>query len=126
MSVSDFTGTLLGESIRPGAVLDAVPLAVTKVYREAAGDVEAGQPELWTFIEFTVAAEHAAELAESLSRVLIEEGGWYCDFRSRDEVCVVFFGRIFRYRRGDRAERAKAEQHGRSMGIPESNLDWPE
>lgn len=124
--MSDFTGTLLGESIRLGAVLDAVPLTVTKVYREAAGTVEAGQPELWTFIEFTVPGERAAELAESLSRVLIEEGGWYCDFRSRDEIYVVFFGRIFRYRPGDRAERDKAEQHGRSMGIPESNLDWPE
>jgi hypothetical protein len=121
-----FSGTLLGESIQLGAVLDAVPLIVTNVHRAAAGDVEAGQPELWTFIEFTVAADRAAELAGNLSRVLIEKGGWYCDFRSRDEVFVVFFDRIFRYRRGDRAERAKAEEHGRSMGIPESNLDWPE
>jgi hypothetical protein len=121
-----FYGTLLGESIRPGEVLDAVPLTVTNVHRAAAGDIEAGQPELWTFIEFSVAADRAAELAENLIRVLIEEGGWYCDFRSLAEVFVVFYGRIFRYRRGDRAGRAEAEEHGRSMGIPESNLDWPE
>ena len=37
-----FSGTLLGESIRLGAVLDAVPLTVTNVHRAAAGDVEAG------------------------------------------------------------------------------------
>jgi hypothetical protein len=125
MSATTFTGTLLGESIRPDAAID-IPLTVTNVHRTAAGDPAAGQPELWTFIEFAVDGDRADELAGNLSRVLIEEGGWYCDFRSSEEVIVVFYDRVFRYPRGDRAARAKAEEHGRSMGIPESNLDWPE
>lgn len=121
-----YCGTLLGESIQPGMVLEDIPLTVTRIHRAAAGDAEAGQPELWTFIEFCVAADRAAELADALSHVLSRDGGWYCDFRSRDEVFVVFHGRAFRYPRGDRSERARAEEYGRSMGVPEAQLDWRE
>ncbi len=121
-----YYGILLGESIRPGMALDGIPLTVTRVSRAAAGDVKAGQPELWTFIEFRVGADRAAELAGALSRVLSRDGGWYCDFHSGDEVFVVFHGQVFRYRRGDRCGRARAEEHGRSMGVPEAQLDWPE
>jgi hypothetical protein len=71
-----------------------------------------------------VAADRAAELATALSRVLSRDGGWYCNFCSRDEVFVVFRDRIFRYPYGDRAERATVEAYGRSMGVPEAQLDW--
>ena len=125
MTGTSYSGALLGESLRPGAVLDGIPLTVTKIYRAALGNAEAGQPELWTVIEFEVSVDRACELAESLSRLLLADGGWYCDFRSADEVFVVFSGRIFRYPRGDRAGRARVEEYGRSVGVPEAQLDWP-
>lgn len=108
-------------------LLDSAVVAVPVLGEAvAAGDAEAGQPELWTFIEFRVAADRATELAAALSRVLSAEGRWYCDFRSRDEVFVAFHGQVFRYRRGDSCGRARAEAYGRSMGVPEAQLDWPE
>ena len=125
MTGTSCSGALLGESLRPGAVLDGIPLTVTKMYRAAPGNAEAGQPELWTVIEFEVSVDRACELAESLSRLLLADGGWYCDFRSAGEVFVVFSGRIFRYPRGDRASRARVEEYGRSAGVPEAQLDWP-
>jgi hypothetical protein len=42
-----------------------------------------------------------------------------------DETFVVFSGRIFRYRRGDQTARTAVEAHARSVGVPESELDWP-
>jgi hypothetical protein len=121
-----YAGVLLGESLRTGAVLEGLSLVVTGVHRTAAGDTTAGQPRLWTFIEFELAEEQTVELADKLSRVLSQEGGWYCDFRSDEEVFVVFSGRVFRYRRGDSFERTKAEDYGRSIGVPEAQLDWPD
>ena len=121
-----WSGTLLGESLQPGLALEDIPLTVTRIHRVAAGDAEAGQPELWTFIEFRVDADRAAALGAALSRVLSADCGWYCDFRSPDEVIVAFHGQVFRYRRGDRSGRARAEEYGRSMGVPEAQLDWPE
>jgi len=101
-------------------------MTVTKIYRVAAGDLDAGQPELWTFIEFDVEADQAGELAQALSLVLKEAGGWYCHFCSPEEMVVVFRSRVFRYLRGDRDERAKVEEYARKAGVPEAQIDWPE
>lgn len=122
-------GTLIEESIRVGAELGpelgGVRLVSRNVRRVAAGDEVAGQPGLWTLIEFEADERDAEVLADALAKVLEPEGGWYCDFRSPDETFVVYSGRIFRYPRGDDSGRAEAEAHGKSMGVPESQLDWP-
>jgi hypothetical protein len=125
MDPGEYRGALLGESLQLDAVIE-VPLAVHRVTRAASGDVDAGQPREWTFIEFSVAAKDADSLASALSKSLLREGGWYCDFHSDQEVVVVFNDRIFRYQSGDRAAREEAERYGRSMGVPESQLDWPD
>jgi hypothetical protein len=119
------TGTLIAESLRVGAEIAGVTLRATKVARSPLGDVEAGQPEVWTIVEFEVADEEAERLTASLEAALQAEGGWYCDFRSDDETVVVFTGRSFRYRRGEPAGRTTAIEYGRSVGVPEAQLDWP-
>ena len=119
-----FTGTLLAESLRTGVVLAGVPLSVRRMWRADAGDPAAGQPAVWTFLEFEV-ADGADALAERLADALAP-GPWYCDLRSDDEVFVVFAGRVFRYARGDRRAREQAEAHARSVGVPEGQIDWPD
>ena len=118
-------GTLIAESLRTGAELAGVPLAVRKISRSASGDVTSGQPELWTFIEFEADDGDAEPLAGLLADALDKPGGWYADFRSPRETWVVFAGQIFRYPRGDAPARAEAEAYGRSQGVPENQLDWP-
>lgn len=118
-------GLVIGESIRTGAELKTVPLTVRRIWRAASGDVSAGQPMLWTFIEFEADESHAGVLAGALADVLDRDGGWYTDFRTADETFVVYAGRVFRYPRGDGAGRAEAAAHGRSVGVPEDQLDWP-
>src|SRR4029077_496465 len=93
-------GTLIAESLRAGSVLDGLALQVTKVSRADVGDVAAGQPRTWTFIEFTAGDDQRERLADALSRALDDHGGWYCDFRTDDETYVVFARRVFRYARG--------------------------
>lgn len=66
------------------------------------------------------------DLVGTLSRSLDPEGGWYCDFRTTRETFVVFARRVFRYPRGDEQCRAEAEAYGRSVGVPEAQLDWGE
>jgi hypothetical protein len=69
-------GTLIAESLAVGAVLDAVALTTPKISRADLGDVQAGQPETWTFIEFEVRDEDANRLADSLERSLRRTAGW--------------------------------------------------
>lgn len=118
-------GTLIGESIRAGAALGGVRLVTRHIRRAAAGDASAGQPELWTFIEFEADEPAAGNLADALAKVLEKEHGWYADFRTPAETFVVYSGRVFRYPRGDGQGRAEAAAYGRSVGVPEHQLDWP-
>ena len=120
------SGILIAESLLKSCPLEGVTLQVHRVSRGDVGDVSAGQPLTWTFIEFTVEDQVVADLVEALSRSLDPAGGWYCDFRTAEEAFVVFAGQVFRYVRGDMQGRADAEAHGRSVGVPETQLDWPE
>lgn len=119
-------GCLIGESLRIGAPLDGIALTLTKIWRADVGDEAVGQPLTWTFIEFEAPDDAAETLANALSSALDPSLGWYCDFRTLAETYVVFGGRVFRYPRGDRTRRAEVEQYARSLGVPETQLDWPE
>ena len=81
---------------------------------------------MWTVVGFEADDGVADVLAQSLSDSLLAEGGWYADFKTGREHLVVFAGRIFRYRRGDQAGRAEAIAYGRTVGVPEDQLDWPD
>jgi hypothetical protein len=121
------TGVLLTESLRIGAVLEVPGLGVTRLYRRDVSDSTTDeQPSVWTFLEFEADDDTAGPLAEALARALLAEGGWYADFRVGAEHVVVYADRVFRYHRGDKAARAAAEEHGRSLGVPPHQLDWPD
>jgi hypothetical protein len=118
-------GRILAESLRPGVVLDVPDLRITRVARE---DVSASaaptQPPVWTVIDVEAPDERAGELADALAAGLLADGGWYADFRVGADHVVVFAGRAFRYRRGDVTAQAHVVAYGRSIGVPERQLDW--
>jgi hypothetical protein len=120
------TGTLIAESLRVGAELGGVRLVVGKVRRADQGDTGAGQPEVWTLIEFEADEADAGALAAAFSEVLDQPGGWYVDFRTPAETFVVYARRVFRYPRGDASGRAEAAAYGRAVGVPGDQLDWPQ
>jgi hypothetical protein len=120
-----FEGALIAESLRTGTTLPDLHLIVRKITRHSRYDAAPGQPRTWTEIEFEVDDEDAETLADSLAEALEEGPGWYADLRSAAETVVVFPGKIFRYPRGEDAGRARAVGHGRHLGIPEIQLDWP-
>ncbi len=124
--MSTASGVLIAESLVRDRPVEGFALSVRKIARADVGDVTAGQPLTWTFIEFDVDESAVDQLAASLSHALDPTLGWYCDYRTADDTFVVFAGRVFRYPRGQADGRAKAEAYGRSVGIPETQLDWPE
>jgi hypothetical protein len=66
----------------------------------------------------------ADDTAEKLSQVL--HSGWYCNIATQKHSYVVFPGNVFKYPRGEGRGRAKAQEYGRSLGLPEDQLDWGE
>lgn len=119
-------GCIVAESLRVGARF-APDIRVTTISRQdMSGSVVDGQPAIWTLIDFTAEDRDADRIAAELARCLAAEGGWYADFRVDDDHVVVFADTVFRYRRGDRAGRADAEAYGRTAGVPDHQLDWPD
>lgn len=119
------SGGLIAESLRVGAALEGMHMVVTRVTRADVGNVDAGQPRTWTFIEFEVAEKDVSRFAAALEGALSADGGWYCDFHTDAETFIVFAGRTFRYPRGGSAGRDAAADYARSVGVPEEQLDWP-
>jgi hypothetical protein len=123
-------GTIIGESLVPGARIEGLVLRVSRIRRGgpaelSAAQLAAGIPRTWTLIEFEADETEADRLTGLLSASL-DTGGWYVDFHSPTTTYVVFKGRVFGYRRGDRRGRNEVIAHGRTLGIPDSQLDWPE
>ncbi|RKN45051.1 hypothetical protein [Streptomyces hoynatensis] len=117
-------GVLIAESLRVGARLAGVPLQITKLSRVEVSDPGDGQPRHWTLLEFSAEESDALRLADQLSSCLASSGGWYTDFHTVDETFVVFANKVFRYPRGQAEGRSEAQQYGRSVGVPEPQLDW--
>jgi hypothetical protein len=79
-----------------------------------------------TFIDFEAGDADADPIASALAGALEPEGAWCADFRAGTDHVVVFANRVFRYRSGDTAGRAGAVAYGRTVGVPDHQLDWPE
>jgi hypothetical protein len=120
-------GRLLTESLRIGAELCLDGLRVARVSRrDVSASASVAQPAVWTFLDFEADEDVADSLARSLAQALLAEGGWYADFVVGSDHVVVFADKIFRHRRGDQAGQAEAVEYGKTMGVPEHQLDWPD
>lgn len=120
------TGTLIGESIRVGTELHVKGLRLARISRVDVPDEPPGMPTTWTLISFEAEDDRADELAQQLADVLVADGGWWADFGVADDHVVVFAGKVFRYRAGDKSARAEVHRYGLSVGCPADQLDWPE
>jgi hypothetical protein len=117
------TGRLIGDSLRPGAEFAPPGARIVRVFRQdLAGTQVAGQPAAWTVIDFE--ADDGDAVAQALSASLNPEGGWYADFSDGDDHIIVFAGKVFRCPPGDTTTDEAAKSHGRSVGVPEHQLDW--
>ena len=130
-------GRFVAESLRMGAKVKLAGVELTSVSRHdvsagtrpdgavrAEDGAAAGQPHVWTFVDFAGSDDLARDVAETLSAALVVEGGWYADMDVGDDKIVIFADRVFRYRRGDSFGREEAASYGRHVGVPEHQLDW--
>ncbi|WP_328938367.1 hypothetical protein OG288_25225 [Streptomyces tauricus] len=119
-------GVLIAESLRIGAEVTGIPLRITKLVRVEMATTGRDQPRYWTVLDFAAEEGEAPRLADELASCLAPTGGWYADFHTPVETYVVFADKVFRYPRGQAEGRRAAQGYGRSVGVPEAQLDWGE
>lgn len=115
-------GTVIAESLEVGTNLDRLGIIVRRFHRYEVHDVPSWQPSIWTSLDFEADDDEAERLADVFAAGL-RESGWYVNYSTQRETFVVFPGKAFRYERGDMRGRAQAQDHGRTLGIPEPQLN---
>ena len=76
----------------------------------------------WTLHSVSLDEDQVAELSSSL-----DSGPWYIHIwkQGQDDVKVIFKDKIFDIKFSDKSTWAEAVEHGKTLGIPEEQLDFP-
>ncbi len=115
-------GLIIEQSLADPQALKHVQVTKTEFWQSS--NAAPYQPVAWTAQSFTVADEQAQAVSEALRLAL--KPGWYINPSTALHVSVIFPERIFKYIQGDQHQRENAREYGRSLGIPEAQLDWRE
>ena len=105
-----YKGTIVENSLKDTSVLSE--LTVTKTWRD--GD--------WTLYNVIISEDQISGLAKCLNN-----GPWYIHLwkEGTDEVRVIFKEKIFTIKHSDKSTWTSAVSYGKSIGIPEQQLDFP-
>jgi hypothetical protein len=116
-------GLLLKESLSDMQILDLVHVIRTESWQVS--NAAANQPKVWTAIYFETEDSQDDAVATALSQALKLQG-WYINASTGSYVYVIYPDKVFKYLKGDTIQREAAKIHGRSIGVPEDQLDWGE
>ena len=115
-----FTGLLLKESLKDKDVLDLIQITKTETWNvDNATDF---QPKIWTAIYFEGDESKIDFIASKLSQSLKER--WYINISTENDAYVIFPNKIFKYTEGDKQKEREAIEYGKSLDIPNNQLDW--
>jgi hypothetical protein len=118
-----FTGLIIKESLSSDTVFHTPGLKIVRSESwDVSGRIAAFQPATWNAIYIEGPEEKLDETAGILAQTMLPK--WYANLSDSETEHVIFRGKIFRHRKGDKADAAEAIRYGRSLGIPEPQLDW--
>ena len=108
-----YTGIIVEESLESKRFLESVIIKHTQTTDET------DPQKVWHMHAVEVTDEQIEELS-----YYIKPEKWYADFSNEDEMVIVFRNNIFRFKRDDKDSWAKAIEYGKSVGIPDEQLDF--
>ncbi len=115
-----FTGLLLKESLEDDSFLDMIEITEKQVWN--IDNAANYQPKVWTAIYFKGEEDRTDEISEKLSHSL--KPRWYANISVGNKEYVIFHKKIFKYNKGDKETKERAINYGKSLGIPDHQLDW--
>ena len=118
-----FAGLLLREGLKDVSVLDMIRGGRTVSWEVCRATDH--RPRIWTTVYFEGDESNVDVVAEKLSRSL-KPRRWCINISTNTHSYAIFPDRVFKYARGNKQSREEAQSHARSLGIPETQLDWGE
>lgn len=116
-----YSGLLVKESVDCEDILDLLEIHKVELWRTD------HRPKYWTALSFT--STHP-DLPQQLSQVMIASPipgeSWFVDLKAGNTKYIVLRDLILSYTIGNRAEKEAVCQRLRSLGIPDSQMNWSE
>ena len=124
METRSYTGPVIEESLADRSVLDGVRIISTTV-EPVTENHQTPWIQQWTMHTVEIPKVDADDFAQRLSRALDRSHPWYADFKRESDHYIVFSDKVFHITdRADKAQYDAATEHGRSLGIPDHQLDF--
>ncbi|UCH62728.1 MAG: hypothetical protein JSU77_13220 [Fidelibacterota bacterium] len=80
------------------------------------------QPNIWSAIFVEGEEEKIDAIVSKISLFISPK--WYANISNATTEYVISHGKVLKHRKGDKTGAAEAIKYGRSIGIPEYQLDW--
>lgn len=109
----DFIGTIVEESLADNRILNDIEIVRFRITKED------DPAERWHLYKVRVSREDIEKLSKC-----IKTGKWYMHFWEGTDVIAVFRDKIFEFNHSDKTTWEDALEYGRSLGIPEEQLDF--
>lgn len=104
-------GEILLESLRDTSLIDTLRVNSVEEIQDDDG--------IWHVYHVSVEESQIVEIG-----AFIKEGPWFIHFLNGEETIVVFKDALFKFLHTDMETINNVKEHGRSLGIPEEELDF--
>ncbi|MDO8269130.1 MAG: hypothetical protein Q7T54_00475 [Candidatus Levybacteria bacterium] len=120
-----YTGVIIQESLTDQEILDKVHVIRT-VVEEVTLRHNTPWVKSWILHTIEIEEDEIDKWAEWLSHNIDDshDHPWYADFRNDKYHYVIFPDKIFKIDRSNSEQNKEAQEYGKSVGIPDHQLDW--
>lgn len=109
----NYIGTIVEESLKDNRFVNTLSVIGVKI---SLTDIT---KDRWHMYKVRITEDQLSELANQL-----KPEKWYMHFWHGDQVVAVFPGKVFRFNYSDRTTWSGAIAYGKSIHIPEEQLDF--
>lgn len=109
----EYIGIIIEESLDDNRILNK--LDFRKIYITG----HENPPDRWHMYEVNVSKEEIKELSKHII------GNWYMHFWKGTDIIAIFSGKTFEFNYENKDTWIEVLKYGRSIGIPEKQLDFP-
>lgn len=109
----DLIGTVVEESLEDNRLLNELEIIGFRISKDE------NPQDRWHLYKVKVSRDDIEKLSKN-----INAGKWYMHFWEGSDITAVFKNKIFEFNYSDKSTWKDAIEYGKSLGIPEEQLDF--
>lgn len=112
--MNQYTGTIIEESLEDNRILNGFEIVSVRI------TLDKNSLDRWHLYKVKSSKENLFQLSSSL-----KQGTWYTHFWDEDRnVIAIFKDKVFEFNHDDGPSWTPAVEYGKSLGIPDEQLDF--